>query len=529
MSHWIILIFSFAALIAMPFKAQGEASIDGAPYMTIWKYSGKKDFKTANLLGLTLNDGRFETDRLGVIKSMPARVMSCASLLTYQQSFSLSVMNDWAYLDLEQVDFQKSVEKTVIPDQITFTEVSAFAEKANFDEKGKPIPAKQRGRVLKSIRETWGENLMEKKKSAMWMVAGQTLKPDGVFGIVHHDLPWQADPELAVPAKMINNNDYFYKWEFGRAAQVDARSIDYNIRALGVLAYQEMKHLEPIAGKREGYIFVHALNASRTRLFEKIYGAKRFPEGWKNDDNCVLVMKMSEAIERIKPEKISARVAKMIELSGEVLTGPMALEILDEHLNAYRTDLDFIAGGGIAEHIVVEDMSLFGYKTAMMDILRSKGVRDENAVKIFRFLAQQIYTDKQDPDSYHDYAFVQNASRRFAAENTVQISNLNEESAKDGPEYVRSVMRAVYDLQMKKIGGSREAMPKGISVRTSSRIISNQLSDLGSRKLAIKHGEGGTIDVHFFKLDQIESFNATATLREGYWKARRLLTHPMQF
>src|SRR5262245_55482276 len=108
--------------------------------MTVWKYFGQSNFKKANVMGLSFNGGRFEFDRMGEVKTRAYGNATCKSLLTYQQSFSLSIMHDWGYLSQDQVDFQRDVEKTVVPDQVTVTEVSVIGPKSYVDSNGKPVP-----------------------------------------------------------------------------------------------------------------------------------------------------------------------------------------------------------------------------------------------------------------------------------------------------------------------------------------------------------------------------------------------------
>lgn len=518
-------------LIFFSLLSRADVGYGSTNYLTIWRYAGQQDFKKAHIMGLQAEGEGFEFHQVGELKSVAHGAKICNSLLQYGQALPLSIYLDWGYLSKEQAAFQNSVEKTVSPDRVTFTEVSALVPDAEVKARRKPLPVNQRGRILKSVFKIRGKSMVELRKSSMWMISGLTLEPSG---LEVHNFPWQDDPGLkGNPRLRVDRKKYFYAWEFGRASQVEDGLIEDNLRALTLLAYQEMVHMGGILEDNEGYIFIHSLGASRTRVFKEVHGAKPFVENWNNDANCVLILKLSDLMTKYKPREMSTQVNKIIELSGNTLDDFQALKIFDDNLKAFRNDLDLRSSQFSNQRgpIVVEDMTFRGYRKRISASLAEFGVPQKNIEDILIYLSQNIYNENSSSPSYFDYSFIKNAWSRYAKENAIQISNLDEKEALKSPDYLPTVISGVYGFYSRSMPLDNERF----CVRTSSPKMSEQLTSMGSKMLkkldGDSHGHPATIYLHFFTLDQVKQMThlGTESVVEGYWTRRRLLSHPRQF
>jgi hypothetical protein len=534
----------FALTLVFASNSRGDGAI-----LTVWNYAGQSSFSNASLMSMKKNGPLFEMARVGEISSTThPKVLSCKnllalrpSLLNYNQSFSLSLMADSNYLTRQAAELQASALKDVEPDQVKFTEISEIVPKSMVPQDPRVIHEARRGQALKSVFALNSRTTTEMKKSAMWTVSAQTLGPNGVE---KRKMLWQNDPELKDdPRLAVDREKYKFAWEIGRAGKMLDGNVQENIRALVTLAYQEMKHLGADPFTEEGYIFMHALNPTRTKLFER-WGGERFPIDWKNENNCVLVAKLSDLLLKYAPRSISQRVNRVIELSNGRLGDRDALKLLDANLIAFRTDLDLHLPGDLNTRgpIIMEDMSLLGYRSFMEATLKNLDLTAESRSDLLGYLARILHTEESVSSVYTDAALVRNGWNRFAKQNSVHVSNLNESIAAENPIYLKSVLAGipkVYAQRLQRAGvADSEAIIRkqkiGYAIRTESAYISNELRKLGSRQQTVtvgnRWGLSQKIYLHFFTAEQVQAMGAASgSLSEGYWARRRLLAHPMQF
>jgi hypothetical protein len=517
-----------------------ESRIVGRPYMTVFRYYGQPDFKGAQVMGLVREDGFFQFDQVGELNAIPRQQdhqpTTPESLLTYNQSFSLSLMEADQYLTAEEVDFQKNVEKTVRPEQITFTEIGELVR----PEEHNPLdlPERQRGKLLKTVAGL-GPNhpdYVEFKKSGMWMVSGQILETQGrgsseVFRV--NELPWQGDPDFKGDIRLaLDRSEYPLVWEFGRAGQIDPRTIQYNLQALTILAYQEKRHLERFLGPQKGYVFVHALDSKRAALFERVYKAKRFPEDWDNPENVILMMDIDELIRmpKFRPSKLSGRLNKIIELSGGTLDDLQALELWTEHLSLYRKDLDIYVGDSLTSSpVVFEDMTLFGYRQKMSALLDQSEIGQDDKRRLIAYMMSNIHFASLDPTLYPFADELQNAWQRLARYNAVFLRNLDPELVNSQGAYLEVLLKSSFGLHLKNKGSQG---PFNICIRATDTRIIEKMTALGATVEQLGLGQS-KVSLLCMTSAQVQGLDTPSAVQlrveESYWNTRRLMALPQQF
>ncbi len=508
-----------------------EEMVVRKPYMTIFRYQGGLDFKSARVMGLVQIDGRFHFDQMGEIstnfRQEDQKPTERDSLLTYNQSFSLSLMQADGYLTAEEVDFHQNVENLVSPEQVTFVEIGELVAPTEHDHRVTPL--KERGRALKTISGLgpMHPNYVEFKKSGIWMISGQTLNPDlskSDNPVVRTELPWQDDPDLKKePRLQLDRNEYPFVWEFGRAGQVENNMFMSNLQALTILAYQEKANYERIMGPQKGYIFVHALGKARTKLFERVFKAKRFPRDWEDDENCILMLDIDDMINmpRYKPSKFSGRIQDLVELSGGKLSDLDALTLWFQSMNLIRKDLDVVVDGELsAEPLIWEDLSANGIWESLKPLLEEFHLDLMEQIQIETYLGKNIFWEKSANPNFTDPADLQNASSRLAKHDAIHIRNINQDLLYKDPRYLSTVLKAAIQY----------SSAKNVCIRTNSQKSNSILERFSSTQHKLGLGRVKTF-MHCFDLATINNMDSKTgiNIKDEYWNTRRLMTLPSLF
>ena len=189
--------------------------------------------------------------------------------LMYQMG-TIETMYKAGYVTLEEIKRLVTMTKSLDPWQISFY------------YKG----------VTVQINESYFEST---NKATLWMVSGQYRDMHGV--LKQGELPWQKDigPKRYVGEKL-DRNKYRCVWEWGRVLSLETASFE---TILGISARDVQGELERHNCKLEdSYIFFHALDEARARLFKSRHPLTEF--GTFNETEKVFMVPLNEMLEKYR-------------------------------------------------------------------------------------------------------------------------------------------------------------------------------------------------------------------------------------
>ncbi len=516
----------------------------------VYNYHGSKGFRSAKLSSFAFGETAFVQQQIGQLSTHADDGSHCRSLLSYSQDFSLSLMQSIDYVSNEQVAFQKNVETEVLPEQVTFVEISSVEKGQKLlGADGVPVPYKQKGEVLTRVLGANRFEYRERKKTAMWSVSGQVLIPHlenpNKMDVEIKNLPWQNDPNFMHPENALDRNKYQLVWELGRSGQVQGqRLILYNMTALLLAAHKERKYLEQAMGPSDAYVFAHALDMLHTKLFKRLYGGEIFTTDKNDPGNNILVMSLDKMLQRYPIHKISERVDALMQVAENQITDIEAIDLIDSFNHALMAQLDVYDGSQMVQDqpVIIENYAMASYQAQLRLKLDQLDVDQQIKNKIYYHMIRKLPLSYTPSFEGSDHKQFFQPWKRLGRENSILISNLGANNVADNENTevdIESIMQTLVAIKIQTEAQANEAKEKlGLNlfkngeftyiVRTKNTDLANKLVALGGKRTQNFDGQR-TFDIKLSS-DLIKSANQSQyQLIKGYWYYHNLLSKPLEF
>lgn len=396
---------------AIAFAHQGPKPEDCAAALetrqiTVWRYAGHADFKSASIATIQPNDaGHFRTTLLGegslsgVFKPSGRALLSAlqtpiaidplatelgaapetpTSLLDLNQTYPLQVMSRAAYLTAQMAEHQRELARGLQPAQVTFIEVTdRFSESDLRARKGVLPDQARQDAIEKGIEDYLGtlalpeaeapvEKHYDLKVGSAWLISGQT--PAGKAA-----LPLEAG--LTLP---IDRARYPFIWEIGRATQESPEAFKDALKIATSVALQELAVLG--GSLDDAYIFGHALDRVHAALYRRSYEMKDHSGYSQNAEERALVIPLRALLARFKPRWTSPAREDMHRFFPGAPSEAM-LALLLQRLRGQVNSALPLESGAIARvrdfSPVVRALTRTGGRLLPLDFLTSLAVRTE--------------------------------------------------------------------------------------------------------------------------------------------------------
>lgn len=383
-------------------------------------------------------------DHAGGYLSALGNPMHHGEMLAEQQDFSLNKMVETGYISSKEAEYFRSLGLRLHVNQVYFWEVY---REVTIEEMRRNYGDFRFRSVSASANLLHDYSLWPAKTAAMWNVAGQVW--DYQKGHVTLKLPWEL--EEARKDFSLDRSKYKYVFEWGRAAQDHAGDIEYIYAANTLLSLVQV--LAYGGSVDEAFVMVHSFDKVNTRLYSRMHPDTLYPRDWKNMDDALFLVPLSEAIKKYPIAKVSERVRKVLELANGKITSVQALELIISDVLNRRSEMHFFSSAGEQKTpVIVTDTSAWlAYAThAEAKVL---GLTPEEAQSIYAFFTKQVkplasynYLGK-----YNNAADSMMSIFEYAKRNAIEISNLDPVLAQSDPFFVQRALFSALHQKMEKL------------------------------------------------------------------------------
>lgn len=482
-----------AAFLALSAWSSGGAAAKLAPdsELGVYRFYPSHDANSAAVAAYKLENGLFVPKQLGRLSATSTDSDDCQILLNHLQSFPLRVMKQVEYLAADEFFKQMAVIKALVPEQVTFLEmtvpVPTLAVRAD--------PTMYPAHLISPRPDEHRPDHTHVRQATMWVISGQSMYP---FSYEDHriqhpkshpvpltfkterpeaarteaaqadphtiilnltGLPWQMEPSLWISGKMKRNEmgyadlsreKYPIVYEFGRAAQVEPEQMDPLFRAAMTVVQDDLA-TSLQADAEQTYIFVKAFDESRIRRFRRV--GFQPVDGLCDRHGGLMVAPYLELAKRFPPGSHSGRIEEIREAfrKNPDINYDDALNFLRRTQTYFRAELDFIVKPfGLIQKtpLVINDLSA-NYFTLLTAWLEFHGgnSRDEAhrlARKFSRFRHDNT-TNRYIEDVIPVEHFADDLTRR----NAVRITNLDPELNKN-PNYLPLVLIGIHQYMVER-------------------------------------------------------------------------------
>ncbi len=425
-------------------------------------------------------------------------------MLGDQQDFSLSKMVETGYITPLEAEYFRKLGLSLHSNQVYFWEVYHEAKYEELAQNYQDF----RFRSVSAGVNLSDYSLWPAKTAAMWNVAGQVWDYKKLYEPLK--LPWEL--EEARKDFSLDRTKYKFVFEWGRAAQDLSGDIDYIYSANTLLSLVQV--LAYKGSVDDAYVMVHSFDKVNTRLYSRMHPNTLYPPGWKNLDDALFLVPLSEALKKYPIARASERVRKVMELANGKLTSVQAVELIISDVLHRKSEMHFVSSAGEQKSPVVLTDSSAWLAFATHGAVRGYGLTPEVAQKIYEYFSQQYPPGA----SYNYFNKYQNAADSaqtrfyYAERNAIEISNLDPALAQYDQFFV---VRALFSALHHKMVTLAQMIRK-VDRRSAQAAYDEAGSILRTHKVQIGVTTHSPVILQQIRDQQpVESVTSLGTISEG--------------
>ncbi len=554
--------------------------------LAVYRFYSSANKASALVAAYKLDGQLFAPKQVGKLTLRGLEAKGCEdALLENLENFALGMMKSVEYLSDDEFANQVATMRRLEPGQVTFIESTRPVPKDEVQAHPELYPLGRRSPRPDIERP----NAVHIRQASLWVVSGQVMYPHPreIFEKVHPNslptdlhfrghmgiapeseslgprvitvsinaMPWQQDDELWKSGKMprsefgyaqLDRKKYPLVWEFGRMAQVEPEQM-YAVQLAAMTVVQEELEVSLQADPSEAYIFAHALDRPRMRLF-RLMGFEPLDPDCTGENGCIMVAAYVKLIKNFPPGALSKRVQEIRKIFNNGIDNPEALNILRRTQTYFRAELDMVSEEfGIEQKspIVLHDFSRSYDQLLGITVKHWGQTTDDEARAGARWL-KSIRNDHTANNSIRDSIPVEPFVELFSKADVVRLTNLDPALIQN-KNYFPLVLLGAYRYlisrytelhienpvdQMKRIGTQ-------IVIQTTNLAVLQAGVDLGGVPgPPLPGADGRNLYVVSFSLERIEALQvehanlnraAEHALQQGFWFFRNIGSLPMKF